>query len=64
MTTDKQIIDVADEMYRSLKKLTDGLAEDGNALDGFIDALKIQEKWQQIKLKRSIEMFSRKVKIQ
>lgn len=64
MTTNKQIIDIADEMYQSLRKLTEGLAKDGNALDGFTDALKIQEKWQQIKLKRSIEMFSRKLKIQ
>jgi len=55
---------IANNVLQINAVLTEGLAKDGNALDGFTDALKIQEKWQQIKLKRSTEMFSRKLKIQ
>jgi len=57
MTTNKQLIDVADEMSEAIKKLTDGLAKDGVALDGFTNAIQIQQKWAQIKLKRSIELY-------
>lgn len=63
MTTNKQLIDVADEMAAALKKLTEGLAKDGVALEGFTDALAIQNKWAQIKLKRTIERWCAKQKI-
>jgi len=62
MTTNKHLIDVADEMAASLQKLTDGLAKDGVALDGFTDALAVQNKWAQIKLKRTIELTYVKLK--
>lgn len=57
MTTNKQLIDVADEMSEAIKKLTDGLAKDGVALDGFTNAIQIRQKWAQIKLKRSMERY-------
>lgn len=60
MTTNKNLIDVADEMAAALKKLTDGLATDGVAIDGFTDALAAQEKWAKIKLKRTMERVYRK----
>lgn len=63
MTTNKHLIDVADEMAAALKKLTEGLAKDGVALEGFTDAIAIQNKWAQIKLKRSIERYCAKQKI-
>lgn len=64
MTTHKQMNDVADRMANALKRLTDGLAKDGMALEGFVDAINIQEEWANIKLKRSIERFISKSKVQ
>lgn len=57
MTTYKDMLAVADEMAAALKKLTDGLAKDGVALDGFTDAIAVQHKWSQIKLKKMFEVF-------
>jgi hypothetical protein len=57
MTTNKQLIDIADQMADSLKKLTDGLAKDGVAIEGFTNAIAIQKKWAEIKLKRELERF-------
>lgn len=63
MTTNKHLFDVADEMAAALKKITDGLAKDGVALEGFTEAIAIQNKWAQIKLKRTMECFAHNVKI-
>ncbi len=57
MTTNKHLFDVADEMAAALKKITDGLAKDGVALEGFTEAIAIQNKWAQIKFKRTMERF-------
>jgi len=55
MTTNKQLLDVADEMAEALRKLTDGLAKDGTALEGFTNAIAVQEKWSRIKIKKMFE---------
>lgn len=55
MTTNKQLLDVADEMAAALKLITDGLAKDGVALDGVAAAITVHQKWASIKAKRSME---------
>lgn len=57
MTTNKQLFDVADEMAKALSQLTAGLAKDGVAIEGFTKAIEIQNKWAEIKLKRSLELI-------
>jgi hypothetical protein len=52
--------DAADKMAAAIVKLTTGLAKDGLALEGFIDALNIQNEWQGLKLKRSMERMCRR----
>ena len=60
MTTHKQITDVADKMAKALQKLTDGLAQDGTALEGFVDAINVQQEWSDIRFKRNLELYLRR----
>jgi hypothetical protein len=55
MTTHKQIEEQADKVCAALEKLYNGLAKDGIALEGFVDALKAANDYRELKLKRSLE---------
>lgn len=61
MTTNKQLFDKADEMSEALTKLTDGLAKDGVAINGFIDAIRVINEWQTLKFKISMERYYNKI---
>lgn len=62
MTTNKHLIDKADEMAKAIDKLTDGLCKDGVALDGFTDAIRVRTEWQRLKFKRTVELFCNRSK--
>lgn len=59
MTTHKQVIEAADKLAAATKKLTDGLAKDGTAIEGFADCLIAQKRWYELKLKMSLERIER-----
>jgi hypothetical protein len=44
-----------DKVCAALEKLYNGLAKDGIALEGFVDALKAANDYRKLKLKRSLE---------
>lgn len=63
MTTNKQLIEKADKLAAACKKLTDGLAKDGVALEGFTEALNAQKEWVEIKFKRTFEQILNRTKL-
>lgn len=57
--TVKEDSNIADRMAKVLKRLTDGLAKDGTAIEGFIDAIAIQHEYAKIKLEKELQKIKK-----